>query len=73
MIESTLPKACGHKSCIQELQRRIYSLNDRIKEMVQKRISIVHADREVEILHRLLDGIAYALLEAHEMIKYDNK
>lgn len=62
-----------HNRCIQELQRRIYSLNYRIKEMVQKRISIVHRDREVEVLHRLLDGIAYALLEAYEIIQYDNK
>jgi len=38
-------------------------LNYRIKEMVQKRISIVHEDREVEVFHRLLDGKA----------KYDNK
>lgn len=73
MIESTLPKACGHNRCIQELQCRIYSLNYRIKEKVQKQISIVHGDREVEVLQRLLDGIAYALLEAHEIIQYDNK
>lgn len=58
MIESTLPKACGHNRCIQELQCRIYSLNYRIKEKVQKRISIVHEDREVEVFHRLLDGKA---------------
>jgi len=49
------------------------SLNYRIKKKVQKRISIVHRDREVEVLHRLLDGIAYALSEAHEIIQYDNK
>lgn len=41
--------------------------------MVQKRISIVHGEWEVEVLQRLLDGIAYALLEAHEIIQYDNK
>lgn len=41
----------------------LYTGNYRIKEMVQKRISIVHEDREVEVFHRLLDGKA----------KYDNK
>lgn len=45
-----------HNRCIQELKHRIYSSN---KEQVQKRISLVHGgDREVEVLHRLLDGIA---------------
>ena len=34
----------------------LYTGNYRIKEKVQKRISIVHGDREVEVLHRLLDG-----------------
>ncbi|WP_244205629.1 hypothetical protein [Lysinibacillus capsici] len=45
-----------------EVQRRVYSLNYRIKEYeqkiaeIQKRIPLVHGDREVEVLHRLLDG-----------------
>ncbi|WP_175400741.1 hypothetical protein [Lysinibacillus sp. AR18-8] len=51
----------------------LYTGNYRIKEKVQKQISIVHGDREVEVLQRLLDGIAYALFEAHEIIQYDNK
>lgn len=55
------------------MMQPLYTGNYRIKEMVQKRISIVHQDREVEVFHRLLDGIAYALSEAHEIIQYDNK
>lgn len=63
-IEATLPKASGGTSdpVYTEVQRRVYSLNYRIKEYeqkiaeIQKRIPLVHRDREVEVLHRLLDG-----------------
>ncbi|WP_421052368.1 hypothetical protein, partial [Lysinibacillus capsici] len=63
-IEATLPKASGGTSdpVYTEVQRRVYSLNYRIKEYeqkiaeIQKRIPLVHGDREVEVLHRLLDG-----------------
>ncbi|MEC1303489.1 hypothetical protein [Lysinibacillus capsici] len=63
-IEATLPKASGGTSdpVYTEVQRRVYSLNYRIKEYeqkiaeIQKRIPLVHGDREIEVLHRLLDG-----------------
>lgn len=61
-IEATLPKASGGTSdpVYTEVQRRLYSLNYRIKEYeqkiaeVQNRIPLVH-DREIEVLHRLLN------------------
>ncbi len=60
----TLPKASGGTSdqVYTEVQHRVYSLNYRIKEYEQKiaevhnRIPFVEGDREVEVLHRLLDG-----------------
>jgi DNA-binding NarL/FixJ family response regulator len=63
-IEAILPKASGGTSdpVFTEVQRRVYSLNYRIKEYeqkiaeVQKRIPLVTGDREIEVLHRLLDG-----------------
>ncbi|WP_107924376.1 hypothetical protein [Lysinibacillus parviboronicapiens] len=54
-----------------ELQRRVYALNYRIKEYeqksaeVQKRISYVIGDREVEVLHRLLDGNSMRAIGKH--------
>jgi len=47
---------------VEEVERRVYSLNYRIKEYehkiaeVQNRIPFVEGDREVEVFHRLLDG-----------------
>ncbi|POZ56222.1 hypothetical protein LYSIN_01005 [Lysinibacillus sphaericus] len=63
-IEATLPKASGSTSdpVYTEVHRRVYSQNYRIKEYeqkiaeIQKRIPLVEGDREVEVLHRLLDG-----------------
>ncbi len=54
-----------------EVQRRVYSLNYRIKEYeqkiaeVQKRISLVQGDREIEVLHRLLDGNSMRSIGKH--------
>lgn len=72
-IEATLPKASGGTSdpVYTEVQRRVYSLNYRIKEYeqkiaeVQKRISLVHGDREIEVLHRLLDGDSMRAIGKH--------
>lgn len=72
-IEATLPKASGGTSdpVYTEVQRRVYSLNYRIKEyeqkiaQVQKRISYVIGDREVEVLHRLLDGDSMRAIGKH--------
>ncbi|WP_249645867.1 MULTISPECIES: hypothetical protein [unclassified Lysinibacillus] len=72
-IEATLPKASGGTSdpVYTEVQRRVYSLNYRIKEYeqkiaeVQKRISYVVGDREVEVLHRLLDGDSMRAIGKH--------
>jgi len=72
-IEAILPKASGGTSdpVFTEVQRRIYSLNYRIKEYeqkiaeVQKRISLVYGDREVEVLHRLLDGDSMRAIGKH--------
>ncbi|PJO43904.1 hypothetical protein [Lysinibacillus xylanilyticus] len=63
-IEATLPKASGGTSdpVYIEVQRRVYSMNHRIREYeykvaeVQKRIPLVQGDREIEVLHRLLNG-----------------
>ncbi|AVK84430.1 hypothetical protein C3943_13050 [Lysinibacillus sp. B2A1] len=63
-IEATLPRASGGTSdpVFIEVQRRVYTSNKRIREYeikvseVQKRIPLVQSDREVEVLHRLLDG-----------------
>ncbi|MET4559659.1 DNA-binding NarL/FixJ family response regulator [Lysinibacillus parviboronicapiens] len=57
-----------------ELQRRVYALNYRIKEYeqksaeVQKRISYVIGDREVEVLHRLLDGNSMRAIGKHMIL-----
>ncbi|MEQ6853275.1 LuxR C-terminal-related transcriptional regulator [Lysinibacillus capsici] len=72
-IEATLPKASGETSdpVYTEVQRRVYSLNYRIKEYEQKiaemqqRISLVRGDREIEILHRLLDGESMRVVGKH--------
>lgn len=72
-IEATLPKASGGTSdpVYTEVQRRVYLLNYRIKEYeqkieeVQKRISYVIGDREVEVLHRLLDGDSMRSIGRH--------
>lgn len=72
-IEATLPKASGGTSdpVYTEVQRRVYSLNYRIKEYkqkiaeVQKRIPLVQGDREIEILHRLLDGDSMRAIGKH--------
>lgn len=71
-IEATLPKSSGGTSdpVYTEVQRRVYSLN-RIKEYVQKiaevqmRIPLVTGDREVEVLHRLLDGYSMRAIGKH--------
>ncbi|MFJ7954447.1 hypothetical protein ACIQZG_23380 [Lysinibacillus sp. NPDC096418] len=72
-IEATLPKASGGTSdpVFAEVQCRVYSLNYRIKEYeqkiaeVQKRISHVVGDREVEVLHRLLVGDSMRVIGKH--------
>lgn len=72
-IEATLPKASGGTSdpVFTEVQRRVYSLNYRIKEYeqkiaeVQKRMPYVIGDREVEVLHRLLDGDSMRAIGKH--------
>jgi len=72
-IEATLPKASGGTSdpVYTEVQRRVYSLNYRIKEYeqkiaeVQKRIPLVQGDREIEILHRLLNGDSMRAIGKH--------
>ena len=72
-IEAILPKASGGTSdpVYTEVQRRVYSLNYRIKEYeqkiaeVQKRIPLVQGIREVEVLHRLLDGDSMRAIGKH--------
>lgn len=72
-IEAILPKASGGTSdpVYTEVQCRVYSLNYRIKEYeqkiaeVQKRIPLVTGDREVEVLHRLLDGNSMRAIGKH--------
>ncbi|MFJ7646905.1 hypothetical protein ACIQ1H_05120 [Lysinibacillus sp. NPDC097279] len=72
-IEATLPKASGGISdpVFTEVQRRVYALNYRIKEYeqkiaeIQKRIPSVEGDREVEVLHRLLDGDSMRAIGKH--------
>ncbi|MFI2132892.1 hypothetical protein ACH434_23035 [Lysinibacillus fusiformis] len=72
-LEATLPKASGGTSdpVYTEVQRRVYSLNYRIKEYeqkiaeVQNRIPLVHGDREIEVLHRLLDGDSMRTIGKH--------
>ncbi|MGE7690432.1 LuxR C-terminal-related transcriptional regulator [Lysinibacillus sp. NPDC097214] len=72
-IEATLPKA-SRGTCdpvFKEVQRRVYSLNYRIKEYeqkiaeIQKRIPLVHGDREIEVLHRLLNGNSMKAIGKH--------
>jgi DNA-binding NarL/FixJ family response regulator len=72
-IEATLPKAIGGTSdpVFTEVQRRVYSLNYRIMEYEQKivevqmRIPLVTGDREIEVLHRLLDGESMRAIGKH--------
>ncbi|MCK1988095.1 LuxR C-terminal-related transcriptional regulator [Lysinibacillus fusiformis] len=72
-IESTLPKASGGTSdpVFIEVQRRVYALNYCIMEYEQKiaevqmRIPLVTGDREVEVLHRLLDGDSMRAIGKH--------
>ena len=72
-IEATLPKASGGTSdpVFIEVQRRVYALNYRIMEYEQKiaevqmRIPLVTGDREVEVLHRLLDGDSMHAIGKH--------
>ena len=72
-IEATLPKASGGTSdpVFAEVQRRVFALNYRIKEYeqkiaeVQNRIAHVIGDREVEVLHRLLDGDSMRAIGKH--------
>ncbi|AVK96705.1 hypothetical protein FCT18_21030 [Lysinibacillus sphaericus] len=72
-IEATLPKAIGGTSdpVFTEVQRRVYSLNYRIMEYEQKiaevqmRIPLVTGDREIEVLHRLLDGESMRAVGRH--------
>ncbi len=72
-IEATLPKASGGTSdpVFIEVQRRFYINNKRIQEYeskvaeVQNRIPLVHGDREVEVLHRLLDGDSMRAIGKH--------
>ncbi|MEA0565005.1 hypothetical protein [Lysinibacillus irui] len=72
-IEATLPKASGGTGdpVFTEVQRRVFSLNYRIKEYeqkiaeVQKRIPLVQGDRENEVLHRLLDGDSMRAIGKH--------
>ncbi|MFJ8459187.1 LuxR C-terminal-related transcriptional regulator [Lysinibacillus xylanilyticus] len=72
-IEVTLPKASGGTSdpVFAEVQRRVYALNYRIKEYeqkiaeVQNRIPFVEGDREVEVLHRLLNGDSMRAIGKH--------
>jgi len=63
-IEATLLMASGGTSdpVFIEVQRRVYSSNKRNSEYefkvaeVQQRIPLVHGDREIEVLHRPLNG-----------------
>lgn len=72
-IEATLPKASGGTSdpVFIEVQRRVYASNKRIREYeikvaeVQKRIPFVHGDREIEVLHRLLNGNSMRAIGKH--------
>ncbi|WP_446936578.1 hypothetical protein [Lysinibacillus fusiformis] len=72
-LEAALPKASGGTSdpVFTEVQRRVYSLNFRIKQYeqkiaeVQKHIPFVEGDREVEVLHRLLDGDSMRAIGKH--------
>ena len=73
VIEAALSKTSGRTSdpVYTEVQRRVYSLNYRIKEYehkiaeVQKRILYVIGDREIEVLHRLLDGDSMRAIAKH--------
>lgn len=72
-IEATLPKASGGTSdpVFFEVQRRVYLNNKRISECemkvaeVQNRISLVLGDREIEVLHRLLNGNSMRAIGKH--------
>ncbi|MFJ5566147.1 hypothetical protein [Lysinibacillus xylanilyticus] len=72
-IKATLPKVSGGTSdpVFAEVQRRVYALNYRIKEYeqkiagVQNRIPFVEGDKEVEVLHRLLNGDSMRAIGKH--------
>ncbi|XRD23476.1 hypothetical protein AABM34_13065 [Lysinibacillus fusiformis] len=72
-IEATLPKGSGCTSdpVFIEIYRRVYLMNNRIREYeykvagLQKRIPFVHGDREIEVLHRLLNGNSMRAIGKH--------
>lgn len=72
-IEATLPRISGSNSdpVFTEVHRRLYLYNKRIEDFeskvteVQKRIPYVNGDREVEVLHRLLDGYSIRAIGQH--------
>lgn len=72
-IDSTLPKASGGISdpVYYEVYRRSHNGGIRIAQYrrkvseVQQRIPFVKGDREVEILHRLLDGNSMRAIGKH--------
>ncbi|WP_342575493.1 LuxR C-terminal-related transcriptional regulator [Solibacillus sp. FSL K6-1781] len=72
-IESTLPKASGGTSdpVFYEVHRRTQFSSLRIQQYcrkileVQKRIPLVVGDREIEVLHRLLDGDSMRSIGKH--------
>jgi len=72
-FNAALPKASGGKSdpVYIEVQRIVYALKYGIKEYeqkiaeVQKRIPLITGDREVEVLHRLLDGYSMRAIGKH--------
>ena len=72
-IESTLPKASGGTSdpVFYEVHRRTQFCSLRIQQYcrkvseVQKRIPLVVGDREIEVLHRLLNGDSMRSIGKH--------
>jgi len=72
-IEATLPRVSGSNSdpVFTEVHRRLYINNKRIQDYeskvteVQKRIPYVIGDREVEVLHRLLNGNSMRAIGKH--------
>ncbi|KOS64648.1 hypothetical protein FJQ98_14230 [Lysinibacillus agricola] len=72
-IEAALPKANGgtNDPVFIEVQRRVFSNHKLIREYeykvveVQKRIPLVQGDREIEVLHRLLNGNSMRAIGKH--------
>lgn len=72
-LEASLPKAVGGTSdaVFNEVNRRISGTSQRIKryeyqvQQIQKRIPFVQGDREIEVLHRLLDGSSMRAVSRH--------